>query len=643
MALFLIASLSLSYASEMMITPLSPIQGDTISFTYSPDQRYASLESQPHLVIQAWDGQPGQPKAYSIEMDEIEGGLYIADFLPTDDERFIDSKVIFPDYPAYTDDTNDGRLWGTIISGSTGQPAENANYYKGLSLMGSSQNAGKLPDLRDAMDAFVEEQKFHPKNLLNEIALKSIMLDLRKISMDKFKEEMGAFAKSAKPNLNDENTVRAFSRLYKMLGMNKEATDIEKKFVLTNPKSELAQEFLLDQLAKASSKEEFTTISDQYLKEFGYNEKAYAVFTALNSVYVNKGDYSQLIEKLKSYEATPKKVWAELANSMITDKQFMPADSMQARIDSAEVILQNTTTGYGTLKELLRKPRNISSAEFKRLQNTDDNSVNLAKADFYYTTGQDSLARILYTDVHQAMTDETPAPLWQQLALTNLKLQDTLQALDYATQAIAARKATEKTIEIYKIARLAQGVDADFLDREIDQISEENKSDRSLIMQYHDISRESPSAIFSTPEGMYVDTDDWNGKTVVISFVSSWCSPCEDILEALNALDGQYADEENTLFYAVLSWEQGEDSEKDAQRISKELGLSYPIIIDQTDIIPQKFNVTGLPTTFVMDPEGNIRFRFDGVEAAGQSVAKISAALEFLKKDEPIGSEESGG
>jgi|GEM_PF-5156085 len=639
----LISHLISAQSSEMLIEPQKPKYNDTLTYLYQPDVRYQQLASAakqmgygPYLVVRAYDGKPGQPKSYSVPMDSVDENTYSANFVAATGEAYLDAKVVFPFEPEYRDDKNNGRFWNKIIYQKDGLPVRNANYYKGLAM--ASGDDGRLTDLREAMDAYKAEQKQYADNYLNSIALKSLMLDMRKLSYDKFVEEMEELLLKTKPDYSQENTVRAISRLYKMMGKNNEATKIEKSFVLSNTKSDLAQEFLLEQLATAASKKEFIDISEQFLKSFGDSQKALAVYSALSSVYVVKGDYSLLIDKLSSYKHLPSQIWVETANSMITDKNFMPNDSMSKRIDSASAIMRR---GAGVRVEdqitqiFLQKPRDISAAEAMRDDDQQYASLLVSIGDFFYTIGKDSLAYLQYREAYEILGEHRiPEPLYQQLVLTAKNSLDTTLADKFAEEAISMGTYTRKILDYYIERYVSQNPDkADFAERELDKLKSKGMLALTEQMPYYDISSEQPSAIFSTPDALYIDTEDWEDKIVTLSFISSWCTPCSDILTTLNALDSKYASNDTLLFYAVSVWEKAEDKTAAASTIENQTPLSFPLLLDKTDIIPQKFNVTGLPTTLILDMQGNIRFKFDGLETIEGSYNKISAALEMLKAE----------
>lgn len=43
-----------------------------------------------------------------------------------------------------------------------------------------------------------------------------------------------------------------------------------------------------------------------------------------------------------------------------------------------------------------------------------------------------------------------------------------------------------------------------------------------------------------------------------------------------------------------------------ATKFAADFGVTFPVLLDTDGSVAKKYDVTGIPTTFVLDPEGNI-------------------------------------
>jgi peroxiredoxin len=90
------------------------------------------------------------------------------------------------------------------------------------------------------------------------------------------------------------------------------------------------------------------------------------------------------------------------------------------------------------------------------------------------------------------------------------------------------------------------------------------------------------------------------GKVVLVNFWATWCPPCRKEMPDLNALYAQFKDQ-GLVILAISD----EDSAKVAPFI-QERGINYPVLLDPGDVVNKKFEIEGIPKSFVYDREGKL-------------------------------------
>ena len=116
-----------------------------------------------------------------------------------------------------------------------------------------------------------------------------------------------------------------------------------------------------------------------------------------------------------------------------------------------------------------------------------------------------------------------------------------------------------------------------------------------------------PDFEMTTFDGSTFRLADHRGKVVVMNIWASWCEPCRDEMPALQAASERYGDD--VVFVGVGAKADRDDA---ARAFAAEFGITYPIGRDTeggtagTGRIAQAYGVIGYPTTFFIDPEGNI-------------------------------------
>ncbi len=96
------------------------------------------------------------------------------------------------------------------------------------------------------------------------------------------------------------------------------------------------------------------------------------------------------------------------------------------------------------------------------------------------------------------------------------------------------------------------------------------------------------------------------GKPVILNFWATWCAPCRAEMPMLQSTWERYG--ENVAIVGV-------DLEEDPALVRQfvdELGITFPILLDEEGTVSERFNVRGLPTTFFIDRDGVIRQIYPG-------------------------------
>ncbi len=100
-----------------------------------------------------------------------------------------------------------------------------------------------------------------------------------------------------------------------------------------------------------------------------------------------------------------------------------------------------------------------------------------------------------------------------------------------------------------------------------------------------------------------VSLSELRGKVVLINFWASWCIPCADEAPELEAAYEQYKDR-GVVFLGIGYL----DNEADARNYMKRFGITYANGPDLRTKISPLYYITGVPETYIIDKQGNIRF-----------------------------------
>jgi cytochrome c biogenesis protein CcmG/thiol:disulfide interchange protein DsbE len=117
-------------------------------------------------------------------------------------------------------------------------------------------------------------------------------------------------------------------------------------------------------------------------------------------------------------------------------------------------------------------------------------------------------------------------------------------------------------------------------------------------------------------EGHLVDDSVLSGTPVLVKFFAEYCVPCKETLPAAERVHEAYPD---VFFLGVDE----DDSTEAARALASRYGLTFPVVHDGSNVLAGRFRVSSMPTTFVADASGTIRW----VGAEGQTEDELRQAV----------------
>jgi len=116
-----------------------------------------------------------------------------------------------------------------------------------------------------------------------------------------------------------------------------------------------------------------------------------------------------------------------------------------------------------------------------------------------------------------------------------------------------------------------------------------------------------PEFSLSDLDGKIHRLSDYRGKVVVLNFWATWCPPCRFEMPSMQSAWLQTKD----LGVVILAIDVGED-EDTIFTFTGDYPVEFPLLMDKDSKVIRQWPVHGLPTTFVIDPDGRIVYRAIG-------------------------------
>lgn len=115
-----------------------------------------------------------------------------------------------------------------------------------------------------------------------------------------------------------------------------------------------------------------------------------------------------------------------------------------------------------------------------------------------------------------------------------------------------------------------------------------------------------PSFELTDMEGNVHSLDTHRGKILMVQFWATYCTPCRTEMPSMNHLAEKMGDS-----FEILAINMGERRE-DVEKFVDEVKPEFTVLLDPKGKSIQDWKVFAVPSTFILDPEGNIRYTMYG-------------------------------
>ncbi|HFE39277.1 MAG TPA: TlpA family protein disulfide reductase [Gammaproteobacteria bacterium] len=102
---------------------------------------------------------------------------------------------------------------------------------------------------------------------------------------------------------------------------------------------------------------------------------------------------------------------------------------------------------------------------------------------------------------------------------------------------------------------------------------------------------------------------DYKGKWVVVNYWATWCAPCVAEIPELIA----FREDQRGKDVVVLGINYEDASEQAVKKFLEDFDLNYPILLAEPEPDNALGEITGLPTTFIVSPDGEVVHKKSGL------------------------------
>jgi len=124
-----------------------------------------------------------------------------------------------------------------------------------------------------------------------------------------------------------------------------------------------------------------------------------------------------------------------------------------------------------------------------------------------------------------------------------------------------------------------------------------------------------PDFTLESRGGSPMSLSQYKGQVVMVNFWATWCGPCRQEMPLLESIYKKY----NKLGFVLLGVNVEPDSKAAEAWLAKQAPVSFPILYDTESKVTTLYNVNSMPSTVIVDRQGNVRMLHRGYKAGDEN------------------------
>lgn len=135
-----------------------------------------------------------------------------------------------------------------------------------------------------------------------------------------------------------------------------------------------------------------------------------------------------------------------------------------------------------------------------------------------------------------------------------------------------------------------------------------------------------PDFTLRTLDGETVQLSNFRGNPILINLWATWCPPCRAEMPAIEKIYNEYKDEGLIILGMNMTYQ---DQPANIKPFIEEYSLTFPILLEETGIVADSYQLKSLPSTYFVGRDGIIN---DVVIGGPMAEALLRTRVEAILK-----------
>ncbi|MGB4704708.1 MAG: redoxin domain-containing protein [Candidatus Saccharicenans sp.] len=616
-SLSLIVCSGKSSSSQLTISPQKAKPGEVVIFSYLPANRGAGLPETLKLLVYSYSTE--LPRVKAVELKKS-GKKWTGTYEIDKDALGLVAKVKID---RENEDTNQGKGYIFALFTPDGKIIPGHKAGLALAYVSWGQLAGISQDVNEALRLTEEDFQTNP-----EIKKRFVNSYLRLLQATR-KEGWDRKAKDFLDEIStesdlDDSTLTTLYRFYAQTGDREKAMAIAGQ-AQKNPKGEFFQLQALMQLQTLQEAKDRMEFVKKFQAEFPDSKFTESIVGMVTQSLFQEGKLKEASEFLQE-------------NRLQTRPYYFYVIANQAsQQGQTELALTTLNNGLSLLDEQLSNPEKFRPAYYTDEEWREEMEENFAammlslKGNLLYKQGKLSEAVDSLRQAYEVSKGNQSgiAIDYARFLLENKNGQLAREILE----ATAGKGFTgQELMDLLKQAYVATtGSDSGWEEYKNKILNISVESLRSELKKKM-VERPAPPFELKDLSGRAVKLADYKGKVVVLDFWATWCGPCLASFPGMKSLVEEFKNDPSVTFVFVNTWQDEPNKEQVVREFLEKNEYPFYVLMDTENRVVADYGVSGIPTKFVIDPAGKIRFVSIGFEGdTDKMIQEVKLMIELAR------------
>jgi thiol-disulfide isomerase/thioredoxin len=123
--------------------------------------------------------------------------------------------------------------------------------------------------------------------------------------------------------------------------------------------------------------------------------------------------------------------------------------------------------------------------------------------------------------------------------------------------------------------------------------------------------------------GKIVDSQEFEGKALFVTFFATWCPPCMQEIPTLKKVQKEFG----TQGFSVLGLSVDQEGPQVVSKLIKKRSINYPVLMADSKTTRRFGGVYGIPVSFLVNKKGNVVKKYTGYVAHSILIRDLKKVL----------------